>query len=125
MENVSIPLSRIRIHTRQMSNVTWFDIWGRRTRLKCEIAQAVRSNPELKRLFIEHGRIDITEVTIGRHPQNVGQPYIGGPYGYTQDIANVEAIVAFGYRGEFYRIEPVVLYERPDQVPAEPKANRP
>jgi hypothetical protein len=68
----SYNIGQIRIHTRQMPNLSWLGLLGHRTELKSAILTQAMRQPDLAQILIQHRRLDIVGVTID-HPVEIDE----------------------------------------------------
>lgn len=106
MSEISIPLRSIKIHTRSMPNLSWWDILGKRKELKERIRSEVRSNADLYSLWSEGKRLDINHLQIEKS-ENVGDPVLVSGFGnrhddYAQETTATREIVGFTYGNQYY-----------------------
>jgi|GEM_PF-3639783 len=114
MDSIRIPLNRIKINTRQMENLSWRRLLGHRRELKRAIASCVESNPDLRSLLAERGRLEINQVSVGIVEQRDEIPFCQQGFGTSEDdwVVNQSttiSISAFKYEGRLYPIKPIVI----------------
>ena len=110
--NSAVAISRIKIQTRNMPNVSWVDLLGKRKQLKRAIAEVVTGNLALWREFQDGGTLRITELAVEERKIPGGKAIeptlIDGFLNIRRRVISERYITGFQFNGQSFPLSSLV-----------------